>query len=310
MSELAVNANNKIIDREMLVEIFEAMSQEIEKYRQIAEQEKAQNEPLQREYQKWTLRYFNSSIRLTVDFQDKRSVTYDNCQDLIRVLKSQPFSIKSINAYCSMSYERPGANNSFGDSMHNSISIYITEKKFELSSNLASGDQYMQSLYDLIAQKIAAAPPKYDRIIKAKELINFKIGFAMGLIPAAIAVAATTFIPQLKDFYRNYYIAFPGLALILAVALGILLGNVKTGASYAKLIPKKYGGYDANTRSSYYKDDIQTLTETSDVLIGEKANNMIERQKIAANEKRFTKLIPIFLGVVAVICIVMFFLTR
>ena len=301
---LEVSANNKIIDRETILEIIDAMRQELAKCQKIYDEEKAKNEPLKHEYQKWTLKFFEGKLRFTVFFTDNNSVTYDDYDHFISVFKNRVFSIRHLIVDYHLSYNKDG------DFMYNSINLSATEDRFAVSTKFASGDTYMRDIYELIVQKIAAAPPKYDRIVKAKEFINLKIGFAMGLIPATVIIVAAAFIPQLHDFYKNYYYMFPVLILLLAVVFGFFLGSAKTSRSYAQLVPQKYGGYDRRTQSSYYKDDIEKMTETSEVLIGKNANNNSERKHILETEKRFTKLIPIFLGVAAVATLVMFFLTR
>ncbi len=52
------------------------------------------------------------------------------------------------------------------------------------------------------------------------------------------------------------------------------------------------------------------LTETSEVLIGEKANNQRERDHIVACEKQSLKILPIAFGIAAVVTLIMFFVTR
>ncbi len=301
---LQVSANNKIIDREMILEIIDAMRQELAKCEKIYEEEKAKNEPLKYEYQKWTLNHFDGKIKYTIFFMDNNSVTYDDYDHFITVFKNRVFSIRHLIIDYTISYNKDGKF------IYNSLNLSATEDRFAVSSNFANGDTYMRDVYDLIAQKITAAPPKYDRIVKAKELINLKIGFAIGMIPAIVLITASAFIPQLHDFYKNFFYMFPILILLLAVVFGFFLGSTKTSGSYAKLVPQKYGGYDKRTQSSYYQDDIQKITETSEVLIGNNTNNNDERRHILEMEKRFTNLIPVFLGAAAVVTVIMFFLTR
>ena len=310
MSEMSVQSRNKIISKELLLEIFDAMHEEFEKCKQIAAEEKAKNEPLQRQYQQWTLHYFSGDLKFTIYFLDDHSVKYDDYQTFVSIFKNQIYSIKRIYVDYSMSYNKSGPNGEFGDHMFNALHLTIDTDKVEVSANLASGDQYMEDVYSLITQKIASAPEKYDRIIKGKEFISFKIGLPLGLILGTILVGVTVFVPQLREFYQKFFFMFPVLVLLLGLVLGIFIGNMRTAANYAKLIPKKYGGWDANTHSSYYNDDIQKLTETSEVLIGEKANNQRERDHIVACEKQSLKILPIAFGIAAVVTLIMFFVTR
>lgn len=310
MSEMSIQSRNKIISKDLLLEIFDAMHDEYEKCKQIAAEEKAKNEPFQLQYQKWTLHYFSGDLKFTVYYLDDHSVMYDNYQTFTSIFKNQIHSIKRIYVDYTMSYNKPGPNNEFGDHMYNSLHLTIDTDKVEVSANLASGDHYMEEVYNLITQKIANAPEKYDRLIRGKEFINFKIGLPLGLIMGMVLVSATVFIPQLREFYQKYFFMFPALILLLGLVLSVFVGNMRTAANYAKLIPKKYGGYDVNTNSSYYNDDIQKLTETSEVLIGEKANNQRERDHIAACERQSMKFLPIAFGITAIVTLIMFFVTR
>ncbi|MBP5656414.1 hypothetical protein J6X15_02410 [Candidatus Saccharibacteria bacterium] len=309
MSEMIVNSNNKIITRDVLLEIFEAMHNELETLKKAAADEKAKNEPLKTEYQKWTLRYFDGNLRFSIYFLDNHNVSYDDYHTFITLFKNQSFSIERIYVNYTVSYNKPGENNTYGEHMHNSLRLTIDEDKVEVTADLASGDHYLEDIYNMILQKISSAPPKFDRIIKAKELISFKIGLPIGLILGAVVTGATLFVPQLREFYHKMFFLFPILELLLGIVISIFIGAMRTSSDYAKLIPKKYGGYDSNTKSSYYNDDLKKLTETSEVLIGNKSNNLTIRNQIAAAEKRAIKQIPIGLGVVAAVCLVAFIIT-
>ena len=80
MSEMSIQSRNKIISKDLLLEIFDAMHDEYEKCKQIAAEEKAKNEPFQLQYQKWTLHYFSGDLKFTVYYLDDHSVMYDNYQ--------------------------------------------------------------------------------------------------------------------------------------------------------------------------------------------------------------------------------------
>lgn len=290
----------------MLLEIFEAMNSELKQLKKIAEEEKQQNEPLKPEYQKWTLRYFDGNLRFSIYFLDSHNVSYDNYDTFISIFKNQSVSIERIFVHYRMSYNEMKDGGNLGESMHNGIDLVIDKDKLEVSADLASSDHYLEDTYNMILQKIASAPPKFDHIIKAKELISFKIGLPLGLIIGAVLIAATIFVPQMHDFYRKMPYILPVLQLLLGSVISIFIGSMRTSTDYAKLIPKKYGGYDANTKSSYYNDDLKKLTETSEVLIGDKTNNLTIRNGIAAEEKKAAKRIPIAFSIVLAICLISF----
>ena len=304
MTEMTINSNNKIISRDMLLEIFEAMNSELKQLKKTAEEEKQQNEPLKSEYQKWTLRYFDGYLKFSIYFLDNHNVTYDNYDTFVSIFKNQSASIERIFVHYRMSYNKAKDGTNLGESVHNNIDLTIDKDKLVVGADLSSGDHYFEDTYNMIMQKIATAPPKFDHIIKAKKWISFKIGLPLGLIIGAILIAATIFVSQMHDIYRKMPYILPALQLLLGSVISIFIGSMRTSADYAKLIPKKYGGYDPNTRSSYYNDDLKKLTETSEVLIGDKTNNLTIRNGIAAEEKKAAKRIPIAFGIMLAICLI------
>lgn len=304
MSESIVNSNNKIISREALIEIFEAMHKELEEFKRIAAEEEKQNEPLKYEYQKWTLHYFSGNLSFTIYYTDNHNVSYDDYHNFITIFKSQSYLIDHIYVQYYMSYRKQYEDGARDEHSSNRLSLSITEDKLEVTADLSSKDHYLEDTYNMILQTISSAPPKYDHIIKAKEFISFKIGLPLGLIIGAILIAVTVFVPQMRDFYHKMPYLLPALQLLIGVVTSIFIGSMRTSADYAKLIPKKYGGYDTNTKSSYYNDDLKKLTETSEVMIGSKSNNLTIRNGIAANEKSATKRIPISLGITIAICLI------
>ena len=76
MSERTSNANNKTIDRDMLLDFFAAMHKELLECQRIADEEIAKNEPLALDYQEWTMRHFDGSLRFAVYFKDGHEISY------------------------------------------------------------------------------------------------------------------------------------------------------------------------------------------------------------------------------------------
>lgn len=310
MYSVPIHSENKIITKDDLIEIFNKINEEVEKCRKINAQEKAENEKLSYEYQKWTMWNYSDHVRWMVDYYDNRQVTYDDFQSFLAVFKNQAYAIKWVHVYCSVSYGIKNEGSHEVEHVSNNITMNIREDRLEVESSISSKDPRMTEVYDFISQKINSAPPKMDRIVKQKELIIMKIGFALGLLPAIILVFASIFIPQLHGFYNQHFYFFPLLILFLGFIFAIFLGGARTSKSYDKIIPKKYDRYDANAHKSVYNDDLKTLSETSDVLIGHKSDIGTERRRIAEDEKRLTKIIPILLGVAAVMTLIAFFITR
>ncbi|MCQ2568757.1 MAG: hypothetical protein MJ155_00500 [Candidatus Saccharibacteria bacterium] len=310
MYGVPIHSENKIITKDDLIEIFNKINEKVQECRKFYATEKEQNEKLNYSYQNWTMWNYSDHVRWMVDYYDNRQVTYDDFQSFLAVFKNQAYAIKWIHAYCSVSYGIKSEGSSEVEHVNNNITINIREDKFEVESSVSSKDPRMTEVYDFISQKINSAPPKMDRIVKQKELIIMKIGFALGLLPAIIVVFASIFIPQLHGFYNQHFYFFPLLILFLGFIFAIFLGGARTSKSYNKIIPKKYDRYDVNSGKSIYNDDLQTLSSTCDVLIGHKSDIGTERRRIAEDEKRLTKIIPILLGVAAVMTLIAFFITR
>ena len=55
MYGVPIHSENKIITKDDLIEIFNNVNEEVEKCRKINAEEKAENEKLSYEYQKWTM---------------------------------------------------------------------------------------------------------------------------------------------------------------------------------------------------------------------------------------------------------------
>ena len=87
------------------------------------------------------------------------------------------------------------------------------------------------------------------------------------------------------------------------------MGNSKLDKCYKSIVPeKKYAGFNANTGTSYYKDDIDQYVTTSEILIGKNMNNLDYRKEIKALKEKYKKWIPYELGIMALISIIVLFL--
>ena len=86
---------------------------------------------------------------------------------------------------------------------------------------------------------------------------------------------------------------FPIAALVIAMFIGFMLADGKLGKLYKKIQPEqKYAGYDSSKGKSIYKDDIDSFVGTSEILIGEKINNLEYRRMIRTEYEKYKNLIP------------------
>ena len=66
----SLSANNKIINYNDLVDIFNAMNEEITKWMKIYESEERNNQRIDYKYQKWTFKDSSSSYKMSINFED------------------------------------------------------------------------------------------------------------------------------------------------------------------------------------------------------------------------------------------------
>lgn len=301
---MAYVARDKTISLEPIIEYFEAIEKFIADTKQIEADEAKANEQLQFSYQKWTHTNVFSSLNYSLARVDGASVDYKSINDFKTTLIHQPSSIRRISANLRVNYSTL-ENGKYGE-RDRTTTIYLLAKPdgFKLEYDIYPEEKdFEQATNDFVA-KIDQMPIKLDRIAKAKDLIIMKVGFGMGMIPATILTFASIFVPPLREFYKNYFWAYPLINLAVGFIFGVFLGGIKLNSSYSQLIPTKYGGWDRRTHSSYRVDDMDTFSEEVDVLLGDKANIGSIRQYIEKTEKTISRLIVPELIAVAVFSLV------
>ena len=296
---MAYVARDKTISLEPIIAYFEWVEMYLNRIRAIEAEEKEKNEPLQSSYRNWT--YYSPYVSLTFDVGrvDGASVSYKSFAELKSTLQHQPSSVKRVYAHMTLSYDRMTNGKNEGKQRRSTFDMTLRANGFKFEYDIDPEETALVQATDSFVAKIDQMPVKLDRIIKQKDLIIMKVGFAMGLIPAVVLAVASLFVPALKSFYAQYFVSFPGLTLAAAFIIGIFLGNFKLGGQYSRLIPTKYGGYDVKTHSSYRVDDMETFCEEVDVLIGDRSDLGSARKYIESNEKALSKLI--LPGLVAVL---------
>lgn len=309
MAEIKSTATDRLISTDFLMNFFKECEAAIDFYKAENAREKAENERFENSYQKWNYYLLTSSCSYTIYYTNGRDVKYERTADFDNIVKHQAASIKSIYAHFNASYHRYNQG-TMSEAIRASVSVFVYPHRLDYSRNIDPEDKNIQQCFDEFERGLSSLPPKNDRIIKQKELIQMKVGYAMGLVPAIILVTASAFVPMLHPFYQKFFWVFPLIILLLGFVFGIFLGAMMLDRSYRVLIPKKYAGYNANTRSSYYNDDLNKFNSECDIMIGEMAGSESERRYITETEKKFSKLILPLLGAVAVLSLIMFFVTR
>ena len=293
-----IKVANKIISDQDLVDIFEAMNNELQECIRISNQEKITNEKYEREYQHYSLKLFNGYFKATVNFYDDTSITFDNYNSFIMAFNNRLEEIKnfSIRYGCSY-YIQHGTSDKY---VNQSINMSIWESKMDIDVNISSEDRRLNDVYELIKSKILNAPEKYDRIIKEKGKITNKISFAVGIIPSLVFLTLLMFVPTIRHIYGMTYIAFPILSVILSFVIGGTITGGKMEKLYKNIVPeKKYAGYDTTNHKSLYEDDIDKYKQGSEIIIGKNIDNIRNREEIKSEEEKYSGYI--FKEIVAVV---------
>ena len=282
-----IKVANKIISDQDLLEIFEAMNNELQENIRISNQEKIDNEKYEREYQHYSLKNFDGHFKTSVNFYDDTNVTFDNYNDFLMVFNNRLEEIKSFTVRYGCSYYiQHGRDDKY---VGQSINMSIWESKMDIDINISSEDNKLNNVYELIKSKILNAPEKYDRIIREKGKITNKISFAVGIIPSLFLLTLLLFIPTIRQIFGMTYITFPILSVILSFVIGGTITGGKMEQLYKNIVPeKKYAGYDTTNHKSIYEDDIDKYKQSSEIIIGKNINNIRNREEIKAEEEKYS----------------------
>ena len=289
-----IKAENKIISNDDLSRIFQMMGETLKKYQKISMTEEQQNRMLENAYQNYTFKDESSKMKVTVDFYDNTNITFDKYDNFASIFYSRIDEIKSLNVYYTLNYTviTPEPNRS-RNYYTQSITMYINENKMDITLNLSSEDPKLDELYNLIKGIVLNAPEKYDNIIRQKSKITNTVAFAIGMIPALILSTLLLFVPVINTIFFKGYIVYPICCLFIAFIIGSMVASTKLDKYYEAIMPeKKYAGYDYNKGASIYKDDIDKFVSTSEILIGKKANNLTNRERIQEEYNKYKKIIP------------------
>ncbi len=286
-----IKVANKIISDTDLLDIFQRMDEEIKENIKICNQETIQNEKYEREYQHWTTKNFDGTFKCTFNFYDDTNITVDNYINFITIFNNRLYEVKDMWVRYHYNYWIENGTNMRNISQYINMSIY--EHKMDIEVSLSSEDKKMDDIYQLIKKKIIEAPERYDRVIKKKDVITNKIGFAIGIIPSLILCSLLVFVPAIRQFYGSTYVIYPMITVVLAFLIGNTIFSSKLDRLYSTIVPEqKYVGYDSTSQKSIYKDDIDKFVTTSEIIIGKNIDNIKNRKEIIELEKKYSKYIP------------------
>lgn len=301
-----IKCENKIITSEALMEIIQTMNETLKKYERIGDQEKLQNQMLETKYQAYTYKYSTSKLTFDVNFNDNTDIHIDRYEAFSGIYYSRLTEIKSINVHMYAFYDTKKEGEQ-STSYSQSITMYITNKKMDISINLKSEDPKFDNVYNKIKEKILTAPEKYDETIRNKSKIMNTVAIATGTIPAIIITSIFLFVPEVNKVLLKGIVVYPLVVAFLMYFIGSIIANAKLDKYYDPIMPdKKYAGYDTTNHKSVYKDDVDQYINTSDILIGTKVNNLTYREKINEIYNKYKKrVLPMILAITGISIIVL-----
>ena len=299
----SINAANKIITYNDLIDIFNAMNEEFTKCMKVNDTETKVNQRIDYQYQKWTFKDSSSSYKMSINFEDDTEIHFDNFNNFITTFNNRLEEIKDIYIYYHLSYSEKEEDKQ--ETYHtNSITMYIYKHKIEINVSLDSNDGKTNHIYEMIKDKINNAPEKYDEVIRRKSSIKFSVGIAIAFIPAIIVCILLLFVPTIRTLFATGMIVLPIACCMIAFVLSSTMSSWKLDELYKNITPKKeYISYEKG-----YKDDIDDYTNSSEILIGKNIHNLENRKQIKEIYNKYKKYIPFEIGIILIVSIIAIFL--
>ena len=304
-----IKVANKIISDADLTEIFAKMNEKIKEIEELNRQEKIANERYESAYQHWTVKDFEGTFKCSFNFYDDTSITVDNYNSFIVTFNNRIRDIKDMWIRYAYSYCIKNGYDQNYITHHINMNIY--EHKMDIDVSINSADNRMESIYQLIKDKILTAPERYDRVVRKRTSIKNKIGFAIGVIPSLIILSLLAIVPTIREIYGMTFVLYPICVVVLAYMIGGILFGTKLDRLYSTIVPeKKYAGYDRSAGKSIYTDDIEKYVDTSEIIIGKNVGNIEKRKEILELESKYSSFIPIEIIIIVVMSILVVILGR
>lgn len=282
-----IKAENKIISYNDLLDIFNQMYEELEKYKKISHSEEIKNRTLDYDYQEWSFKDSGSNLKFKVDFYDDTNIEFDSYSKFITIFNNRLEEIKQIYVSYYLHYS---TSNKIEKSNYHSqhISMFIKEDKIDLNISMEHNSEMMLETYNLIKSKLQHAPEKYDNIVRNRNSITSTVGTAIAFIPSITICTIILFIPKINEMFTKSFVLYPIICCLITFMLSGALGANKLGDLYKNIIPdKKYISYEKG-----YKDDIEKYTSRSEILIGKNIHNLENRKQINNIYTKYKKYIP------------------
>ena len=213
-------------------------------------------------------------INIEIHYKDGMKISKDNqCNWFISEMYTNRANIEQIwikfYAMYYPNYEL-GADSQLTIEEYN---IWIYENNLSIETRSENCDDIVYTTANEIRDIFMNCPDKYDKTIKGKFFRSQALYLAIGL---AVAIIFSLFLNF--SLMPKYEILSTTLSnkLIFALAFifvaefsGTIVGNEVISSMYKRISPKqKYSGYNRNTHTNTYVDDIEQYKSNPEVMIG------------------------------------------
>lgn len=304
------NIVNKRIELENIEEVIKILLNKQEDLKNKEKQGKEEAKYSNSKSQKYKVTL--NKISVEIHYKDGMRISKDDqCNWLISEMYANKANIERIwiKYHCMFyeNYERV-ANSKLSVEAYN---IWIHENSLTIDSKSENCDDKVYTTVDEIINVFMRCPDKYDKTIKGKFFRSQSLYLVIGL---ALAIILSLFIKfSLMPKYETISTALSNkvvfaLGFIFVAELsGMLMGNGIISSMYKRISPRqKYAGYNRNTHTSTYVDDIDQFKSNPEIMIGVNAYNTIDRLKIEKMFKVCKKILLIELVVSFIVGVIFF----
>lgn len=305
------NIVNKRIELENIEEVTKILLRRQEEIASKAKQGEQKAQYSDSKTQKYKVSI--NKISVEIHYKDGMRISKDDqCNWLISEMYANRANIEQIwIKYHGMYYPNyeVGANSQLTVEEY---SIWIHENSLSMDTRSENCDDIVYATADEIRNVFMRCPDKYDKTIKGKFFRSQALYLAIGLAVAIILSLFTKFslIPKYEILSKalSNKVVFVLAFIFVAELSGTLMGNGIIASMYKRISPKqKYTGYNRNTHTSTYVDDIEQYKSNPEIMIGANAYNTNDRLKIEKMFKVCKKIVLIELIVSLIVGVIFFF---
>ena len=163
-----IDVQNKVISCNMLLKVFRGMRDTYNHFMQLSEKEKQENSLIEEENQRWTFLDKGSECVANVYFSNGDHKRYHDIFEFISEYKSQGGLMDSAQLTLSLFYmvtDFEGKRQFYNER----ISLSISQRDIDISADLGT-EKKLQPLYSQVLGAFEGAKPRYDHIIKNRNL--------------------------------------------------------------------------------------------------------------------------------------------